>query len=108
MGRGNFHSFCSIGGEIQPSLVKQKVKNKLKRKECRSGKRTAELGALSGTMPLFVVPLRAKILCFEGPCLSRGFSVAVTPQIRCRKIQGVFLERKLALGRLGAEREFYH
>ena len=56
MGRGNFHSCWSIGGEIQPSQVKQKVKNKLKRKECRSGKRTAELGALSGTTALCSVP----------------------------------------------------
>lgn len=60
------------------------------------------------TMTLFVVSLRAKILCFEGPCLSHGFSAAITPQIRCRKIHGVFLERKLALGRLEAERKFYH
>lgn len=56
VGRGNFHFCWSIGGELQPSQVKQKVKNKLKRKECRSGKRTAELGALSGTTALCSVP----------------------------------------------------
>lgn len=100
---GNFHSCWSIGGEIQLSQVKQKVKNKSRGKNADQ-EEDSRTWALSGTTALCGVP-EGKDALLWGAMTFMGFQLLLLLRSDGRS-RGI-LERKLALGRLGAEREFY-